>query len=97
MESVILDRGKPRTPTLAEYMLPTTRDVPPIKSIIVEEAEPTGPFGAKGVGEPATIPTAPAIINAIHDAVGIRITELPATAEKVRTLLKEQCGQDCEM
>lgn len=97
MESVILDRGKPRTPTLAEYILPTAKDVPPIKSIIVEEKEPAGPFGAKGVGEPATIPTAPAIINAIYDAVGIRVTEPPATAEKVRTLLKEQCGQDCEM
>jgi CO/xanthine dehydrogenase Mo-binding subunit len=82
---------------LAEYILPTAKDVPPIKSIIVEEKEPTGPFGAKGVGEPATIPTAPAIINAIYDAVRIRVTELPATAEKVRELLKEQCGQDCEM
>lgn len=92
-ESLILDRGMPMTPTLAEYILPTTQDVPPIKSIIVEDKEPTGPFGAKGVGEPATIPTAPAIFNAIHDAVGIRITELPATPEKVRRLLKEKQGQ----
>jgi CO/xanthine dehydrogenase Mo-binding subunit len=93
MESVIMDRGKPRTPTLAEYSLPTTKDVPLIRSIIVEEKEPSGPFGAKGVGEPATIPTAPAIINAIYDAVGIRITELPATAERVRHLIKEKCSQ----
>lgn len=92
MENLMLDQGKPLTPSLAEYILPTAKDVPPIVSIIVEDQEPTGPFGAKGVGEPATIPTAPAIINAIYDAVGVRVMELPATPETVRGLLK---GKDC--
>lgn len=91
IEEVILDRGRPLTPTLAEYLIPTAKDVPgEVVSLIVEEEDPTGPFGAKGVGEPANIPTAPAIINAIADAVGVRITDLPATAEKIRRLLKEE-------
>lgn len=90
MEEVILDHGKPLTPTFAEYLLPTAKDVPPVVSLIVEEAEPSGPFGAKGVGEPPNIPTAPAIINAIYNAVGIRIMELPATPERIRQLLKEK-------
>lgn len=90
MEEVILDHGKPLTPSLAEYLLPTVKDVPNVVSLIVEEEEPTGPFGAKGVGEPPNIPTAPAIINAIYNAVGIRITELPATPEKIRQLLREK-------
>lgn len=90
MEKVILDHGKTLTPTLAEYLVPTVKDVPEIVSLVVEELEPSGPFGAKGVAEPPTVGTAPAIINAIYDAVGIRITELPATPEKVRKLLKEK-------
>ena len=56
--------------------------------------DPTGPFGAKGVGEPTAVPTAAAIMNAIYDAVGVRITSLPATAEKIRTAIKaKQVGQ----
>jgi len=90
MEKVILDHGKTLTPTLAEYLIPTVKDMPEIIPLIVEEEEPTGPFGAKGVAEPPTVGTAPAIINAIYDAVGIRITELPVMPEKVRLLLKEK-------
>ncbi|WP_338833223.1 Nicotinate dehydrogenase medium molybdopterin subunit [Moorella humiferrea] len=90
MEEVILDHGKPLTPTLSEYLLPTAKDVPTITSLIVEEEDPTGPFGAKGVAEPPNVATAPAIINAIYNAVGIRITELPVTPEKLRRLLKEK-------
>ncbi|SMB91895.1 Molybdopterin-binding domain of aldehyde dehydrogenase [Thermanaeromonas toyohensis ToBE] len=90
IEELILDQGRPLTPTLAEYLIPAAQDVPPVVSLIVEEEEPTGPFGAKGVGEPPNIPTAPAIINAIYNAVGVRITELPATPEKIRRQLKEK-------
>jgi len=90
IENLQLEEGWPLTPSFAEYLLPTVMDVPPIVSIIVEDEEPTGPYGAKGVGEPATIPTAPAIINAIHDAVGIRVNELPATPEVVLRLLREK-------
>jgi CO/xanthine dehydrogenase Mo-binding subunit len=66
-----------------EYMVPTVRDVPAIIPIIVEDPEPSGPYGAKGVGEPALIPTAPAILNAIAQAAGVRIYHLPATKERV--------------
>ena len=72
------------TDTMGEYRIPTCLDLPKITSIIVEDPEPTGPFSAKGVGEPALIPTAPAIINAIADAIGERIYDLPANPEKVR-------------
>lgn len=83
MEEVIKVDGEIKTPTFTEYLIPTAKDMPNIETIIVEDHDPTGPFGAKGVGEGATIPTAPAIINAIYDAVGVRITKLPATADKI--------------
>jgi len=90
MEEVIWDQGKPITRSLFEYLIPTIKDVPPIVSLIVEEEEPKGPFGAKGVAEPPTVGVAPAIINAIYNAVGIRLTELPVRPEKVLQLLKEK-------
>lgn len=84
MEEVVLDQGIIKTPTFAEYLIPTALDVTAdVVSKIVEDAEPTGPFGAKGTGEPPTCPTAAAIANAIYDAVGVRIKELPLTAERV--------------
>ena len=60
----------------------------PIELEFIETDDPSGPFGAKGVGEPALVPTAPAIANAIHDAVGVRITSLPITPEKVLAALR---------
>ena len=74
-------------------MLPTALDVPEIVTEIVEQPEPTGPFGAKGIGEPSLLPTAPAIVNAIQNAVGVRIRDLPATPEKIlRALRQKQAG-----
>lgn len=71
------------TLSLKDYHIPTCADMPEIIPIIVEDPEPSGPFGAKGVGEPALIPTAPAILNAIADALGQRITQLPASLERI--------------
>ena len=78
---------------LHDYLIPTAGDIPPIESILIEEASSIGPFGAKGIGEQAVIPTAPAILNAIHDATGVRIRKVPATPDRVRAAIvckKEQ-------
>ena len=72
---------------LHDYLIPTAGDVPPVESILIEAPSPIGPFGAKGVGEQALIPTAPAILNAIHDATGVRIRRVPATPTRVREAL----------
>jgi CO/xanthine dehydrogenase Mo-binding subunit len=88
-EEHILENGIPRTGSLAFYLVPTSMDVPEIECEIVEVADPKGPFGAKGIAEPATIPTTPAILNAIYDAVGVRITETPATPERVYFAIQE--------
>ena len=91
MEELVVEKGVIETPTLAQYLIPTSLDMPEDMSVnIIEEAEPSGPFGAKGVGEPASIPTAPAILSAIYDAVGIRVAELPATSEKVLDAIKRK-------
>jgi CO/xanthine dehydrogenase Mo-binding subunit len=73
---------------LHDYLIPTIGDMPPVESILIEDPSSAGPFGAKGVGEQALIPTAPAIMNALHHAVGIRIYKLPATPDKVRAAIR---------
>ncbi|MBC7261232.1 MAG: molybdopterin-dependent oxidoreductase, partial [Chloroflexi bacterium] len=84
MEEFIQQEGLVRTRNFAEYQIPTILDMPrEIVPIIVEVPDPTGPYGAKGLGEMTTLPTAPAILNAIHDATGIWLDRLPATAERV--------------
>ncbi|MGD2099156.1 MAG: xanthine dehydrogenase family protein molybdopterin-binding subunit [Desulfobacterales bacterium] len=72
-----------QTLSFKDYLIPTCADMPEIIPIIVESPEPSGPFGAKGVGEPALIPTAPAIVNALANALGKRIYQLPANLERV--------------
>jgi len=91
MEEIIWDeRGQLLTSNFRTYLIPTALDAPLVKPVIVEEPEPTGPFGAKGTGEPPACPTAAALINAIYDAVGVTISSLPVTAEKVYLALKKK-------
>ncbi|MEH6524364.1 molybdopterin-dependent oxidoreductase [Sulfitobacter sp.] len=77
-----------RTENLHDYLIPTIGDIPPIETIIIEEPDEHGPYGAKGLGEHVLIPTAPCILNAINDAVGVRITKVPATPARVRSAIK---------
>jgi hypothetical protein len=76
-----------RTENLHDYLIPTFGDVPPIDVYLIEDPEPTGPYGAKGIGEPALIPTPPAIFGAIHHATGVRMKQAPATPDRVRAAI----------
>ena len=84
MEEFTPGRGE----NLHDYLIPTIGDVPPIECILVECASSVGPYGAKGIGEQALIPTAPAIYNAIHHATGVRTTRAPATPDRLRAALR---------
>ena len=78
-----------RTENLHDYLIPTTGDVPPIESLLIEVPDPNGPYGAKGLGEHVLIPTAPAILNAIHHATGAEITHLPALPHRIRDAIRK--------
>ncbi|MBI2880127.1 MAG: molybdopterin-dependent oxidoreductase, partial [Candidatus Tectomicrobia bacterium] len=88
-EELRYDGGECINGTLADYKIPTTLDCPPYVSRIIEVPHEEGPYGAKGLGEPGLAPTAAAIANAIHDACGVRIRDLPMTAEKVYAALQK--------
>jgi len=90
LEEMVSADGQVKNPQFTDYILPTALDVPEIELAIVEDPAPKGPFGAKGVSEAALLPTAPAIINAIYDAIGVRIRDLPATPVKILAALKAQ-------
>jgi len=83
------DEGSPQTLGFRGYGMPRTTDHPPMETILVETHEPTGPFGAKSIGELPTNGVPPALSNAIRDAVGARVTELPITAEKVQAAIDD--------
>jgi xanthine dehydrogenase molybdenum-binding subunit len=89
-EEMKLEKGKVMNPNFLDYKMLTAQDVVPVEPIVIEPGDDDGPFGAKGIGEPGLVPTAPAIANAIYDAVGVRITSLPITPEKVLAALKEK-------
>jgi CO/xanthine dehydrogenase Mo-binding subunit len=76
-----------RTENLHDYLIPTIGDIPPIETIIIEEPDGHGPYGAKGLGEHVLIPTAPAILNAITNATGVRVRQIPATPARMRSLI----------
>jgi len=79
-----------RTENLHDYLIPTFGDVPEIECILIEDREPAGPYGAKGIGEPALVPTAPAILGAIYHATGARMTRVPATPDRVLAAIKSK-------
>jgi aldehyde oxidoreductase len=81
-----------RTDNLHDYLIPTVGDMPPIVVHLIEDPEPLGPWGAKGVGEPALVATAPAILNAIRDATGVRPGHLPVTPDRLRAALQAAGG-----
>jgi CO/xanthine dehydrogenase Mo-binding subunit len=88
MENMVTEKGRVMNPNFRDYVIPGPLDLPPIKPILVEPVEPNGPFGAKGIGEPALNPAPAAVANAIYNAVGVRITELPISPEKILRALK---------
>lgn len=89
-EELIVKDGKVMNPDLLDYRLFTAADMPEMKSVIIETSDPGGPFGAKGVGEMGGTPTAAAVANAIYDAVGVRMNQLPMTPERVLQALDER-------
>jgi len=89
-ENMVYKDGRLMNPDFLDYKMLTAKDIPLVEAVIVETDEKDGPFGAKGIGEPGLVPTAPAIANAIYDAVGVRIKDLPITPEKVLKALKEK-------
>ncbi len=91
-EVIFNDHGQVVNNNLAEYKMVTSMDMPTVNAIVVESDEPNGPFGAKEVGEGAIMPTIPAILNAVYDAIGVRIFELPLTPERVYNAIEEYYG-----
>jgi carbon-monoxide dehydrogenase large subunit len=84
LESIILKNGKPLNPSFTDYRIATTVDAPvEMENIIVEVPQDDGPYGARGIGEHAMVPTAPAIANAVRNAVGVEIDSMPITSEKI--------------
>lgn len=88
-EVIFDDKGNVINNDLAEYKIVTSMDMPSVKAVVVESDEPNGPYGAKEVGEGAIMPTIPAILNAVYDAAGVRLHELPLTPERVYNAIME--------
>ena len=92
MEELRAEDGRISTLSLGDYKLPVIRDIPKLTTVILEEPAGPGPFEAKSIGEGSISPVPAAIANAVFDACGVRITELPLTAEKVFFALKARGG-----
>ena len=86
-EDLKMQDGIVQTPNLTTYLLPTAMDSADVETAIVEKPEPEGPWGAKGIGEPSIIPTAGAVANAVSNAIGIQMNEIPLTPERVLNAL----------
>ena len=88
MEEQVFRKGLHKIPSLLEYKSPTTLEMPPVESILVETLDAEGPYGAKECGQGPLLPLIPAVANALHDALGIRVDEVPITPEKVLAALE---------
>lgn len=88
-EELIYEEGRLKTPTLSTYLCPTSMDMCRVETIILESRSGLGPFGAKGIGEPGHTPSISAVANAVADAIGVRVHDLPITPEKIVKALKE--------
>jgi CO/xanthine dehydrogenase Mo-binding subunit len=87
-EQVFRKSGLHKTPSILEYKSPTTLETPEIETILVETNDPEGPFGAKEAGQGPLLPVIPAVANAVYDAVGVRIHEIPITGDKILRALE---------
>lgn len=90
MESLNLDKGRLVNPSFTDYLVPTAVDAPPVNMVFLEDPEPLGPFGARGIGEPSFIPGSAAIANAVAAAVGRPVTDLPLIPERVLTMVGKE-------
>ena len=90
MEEMQTEEGRISTLSLGDYKIPTIKDIPQLETVLLEPAPGPAPFEGKGIGETSNVPVAAAIANAVHDAVGVRIRDLPITAEKVLAAFKQQ-------
>jgi xanthine dehydrogenase molybdenum-binding subunit len=91
-EQIVLENGRNMNPDFRDYKVLTALDAINAKPVVIETDDDQGPFGAKGIGEPGCVPTAPAIANAIYNAIGVRIKDLPITPEKVLAAIKKKNG-----
>lgn len=89
-EDLGVKKGEIANNKFSKYIIPTSMDMPTIQKFIIEDPETSAPYGAKGIGEPVMVPVAPAILNAIYDAVGVRLTSLPASPDKVLKAIKQK-------
>jgi CO/xanthine dehydrogenase Mo-binding subunit len=89
-EDVIVEKGQVMNPSFLDYGFPTFMEMPQIEAIEIETNDPVGPFGAKEAGEGTQLSPAPAIVNAIYDAIGIDFKELPVTPEKILEALEQK-------
>jgi xanthine dehydrogenase molybdenum-binding subunit len=85
--------GRPISAGFLDYKILSALDLPPIETVLVEKPAVDGPFGAKGIGEPPVVPGPAAIANAVYHAVGVRITALPITPEKIRAALRAKANK----
>ncbi len=89
-EDLNVKNGEIKNDRFSNYLIPTAMDVPELEKIIIESPESTGPFGAKGIGEPVMLGVAPAILNAIYNAIGVKINEIPVTPDIVLKALNKK-------